>query len=203
MYIDKQLSIANFMLLLIVVLVHGSTFCSGIKYKWLSLVHHTHICSVLIVVHPSLARTAVFLCSRFGLLAFTVSSSWVGLLSMQSVFQRGAAFSLARWKSSGKGHACWLVVNYKRFPQWNQRQFDFFLSQPNSILQFFSEKLLMTGKRAAKQPLCGFFGGSWHVLQYMVHVTPLCVLWKLLKALDRVTFSVTDVRFTSCFSRKR
>ena len=44
-----------------------------------------------------------------------------------------------------------------------------------------------SGKRAAKWPLCALFRASLHVLHYTVHVTPLCELWKLFKALGRTT----------------
>ena len=37
-----------------------------------------------------------------------------------------------------------LAVSYELFPWWNQRQLDFFSIEPNSILQFTSEKVLVS-----------------------------------------------------------
>ena len=74
--------------------------------------------------------------------------------------------------------------------------------QYTSVLFGKTPRELLPEKIAAKQPLRGFFRGSWHVLHYMVHVTPLCVLWKLLKAFARTISSVIDMRLTSRLSRK-
>ena len=104
-----------------------------------------------------------------------------------------------------------LAVSYELFPWWNQRQST--INKDNQISSWsnpivYSSCLwknsswVTSGKQAAKQPLCGLFRGSCHMLHYMIRVTPLCVLWKLLKAHGRTTSSVTDVCLTSRFSRK-
>ena len=58
-----------------------------------------------------------------------------------------------------------LTLTYKLFPRWNQRRFDFISLEPNNTPQHASEKFswATSGKRAAMQPLCGYFErvGTW------------------------------------------
>ena len=55
-----------------------------------------------------------------------------------------------------------LTVSYEHFPWWNQRQLDFFSIEPNSILQFSTQKLkllpekeLLSGHYAAYSAVAG------------------------------------------------
>ena len=95
---------------------------------------------------------------------------------------------------------CIFSGKLQTFPKVKSKTIEFLLDWTKQYTQvLFAET--PSEKRAAKQPLCSLFRNSWHVLHYTVHMTPLCALWKLLKALGRTTSSVTDVRLTSRFTR--
>ena len=127
------------------------------------------------------------------------STQICGMISYKQVLQHVTCVQMINaWMQQKKvqcepsviiGHECSQDINWIK-DNWISSR-----SNPtvySSSLRKYSS-WVTSGKRAAKRPLCGLFRGSWHVVHYTVHMTPLCALWKLLKALGRMTSIVTDM----------
>ena len=126
-------------------------------------------------------------------------SNWPNFLSVGIVdvaFQSAGTGKYATPTGHLKFQFVPLAVSYELFPRWNQRPLDFFSITPNNTLQLSSDEFRVSYFRK-KSCQAAIMQDNWHVLPYMVHVTSLQTLWKLLEAQCRMTFIVTDVRIAS------